>query len=329
MVCRAGARRRATVHWENGPPILLRQGYGGQASGGPTSDCIVPVEAPWTTFSRLTKLPIASASTLTAAAGYLASARQFHAGIFSMLLGILLLAMASCALNELQERHLDARMERTAKRPLPSGKISPAWVLTLILALAFSGFDLLLLHGWSAAILGLAALVWYNGIYTPLKRWTPFAVVPGALIGAIPPAIGWTAAGGSWSDPGMLALCLVFFLWQVPHFWLLFLRHEHDYTRAGFPCLSARFTPRQSRRILFIWTTSVICACGLLPAFRVLQSLLSTGMIAIGGLWLGFLAASLLRTDLTPRSSSRLFAGINLFALLLTAAVALDPFFVL
>ncbi len=284
-------------------------------------------DAPWTTFSRLTKLPIASASTLTAAAGYLASARQFHAGIFSMLLGILLLALAACAFNELQERHLDARMERTAQRPLPSGKISPALVLSLCLVLALSGFILLLLHGWPTAILGLAALVWYNGIYTPLKRWTPFAVVPGALIGAIPPAIGWTAAGGSWSEPGMLALCLVFFLWQVPHFWLLFLRHEHDYVRAGFPCLSTRLTPGQSRRILFIWTISVICACGLLPAFRVLQSFLSTGLIAIGGLWLGFLAVSLLRKDLTPQVSSRLFRGINLFALLLTAAAALDPFF--
>jgi heme o synthase len=283
--------------------------------------------APWTIFSQLTKLPIASASTLTAAAGYLASARQFQAGIFSMLLGILLLALASCALNELQEQHLDARMERTAHRPLPSGRISPAWVLSLSLVLAFSGCFFLRLHGWRPAILGLAALAWYNGLYTPLKRWTPFAVVPGALIGAIPPAIGWTAAGGSWSEPGMLALCLVFFLWQVPHFWLLFLRHEPDYARAGFPGLSTRFSPRQSRHIIFIWTISVICACGFLPAFRILQSFLSMGLIAIGGLWLGFLAASLLRKELTPQGSSRLFGSINLFALLLTAATALDPFF--
>lgn len=287
----------------------------------------IEVQGPWATFSQLTKLPIASASTLTAAAGYLATARHFHADMVSMLLGTLLMALGSCALNEFQERHLDARMERTAGRPLPSGRLSPLLVLSMSAVLSLSGFRLLLLHGWETALLGAVALVWYNGVYTPLKRWTPFAVVPGALIGALPPAIGWTAGGGGVSDPGMLALCLVFFLWQVPHFWLLFLRHEADYAHAGFPCLSQRFTPAQSRRILFIWTVSVVCACGLLPAFHALSSIVSMALIGAGGLWLAARAAALFHGKAAEDSSLRLFAAINIFALVVTAATALDPFF--
>lgn len=279
----------------------------------------------WATFSAFTKLPIASASALTAAAGYLAAARSAHLDMILALVGTQALALASCALNEWQERSLDAQMQRTASRPIPAGRLRPATALGLIGGLSLAGTLLLLRCGWMPTLLGLLAMAWYNGLYTPLKRITPFAVVPGSLIGALPPAIGWTAAGGMLSDPGMLALCLVFFLWQVPHFWLLLKRHEEDYQRAGFPTLARRFAPLQTRRILFVWTASVVCACGLLPAFHVLQGLVSS--LALGLAGLGLLACSLRMLSSRAEDPTRgLFMAINLFALVLTVATSLDPF---
>jgi len=293
------------------------------------SDLTAPRGLPgaWRLFVQLTKLPIASASTLTAAAGYLFAAGGVHWGLATVLLGTLLLALASCAINEWQERRLDAQMVRTASRPIPSGRIPAGIALAAALGLALAGGLLLLVaHGWPTALLGVLALLWYNAVYTPLKRWTPFAVVPGALIGAAPPAIGWVAGGGRLSDPGMLALCLVYFLWQVPHFWLLLLRHDQDYQRAGFPTLAARFNPGQSRRILFVWIASVVFSCGLLPAFGVLHSYAAALLLLAPALWLMGSSLSLLRPDAPAGLVLKLFPVINVFVLGLTLAVSLDPF---
>jgi len=285
-----------------------------------------PAPGPWKLFSQLTKFPIASASTLTAAAGYLAAARGIHLGLVTVLLGTLLLALSSCAINEWQERLLDAQMERTAQRPIPSGRIPAGLALAIAIVLGGSGYLILLRHGWRAALLGLLALVWYNGVYTPLKRWTPFAVVPGALIGAAPPAIGWVAVGGRFDDPRMLALCLVFFLWQVPHFWLLLLRHDRDYQRAGFPTLSDRFDSAQSRRVLFVWIASVVFSCGLLPAFGVLNSYTTALLLLLPALWLMGTSLALLRQEVPASLVLKLFPVINVFVLALTLAASLDPF---
>src|SRR5262249_55606588 len=150
---------------------------------------------------------ITLASTLTAGAGYFALARRVDVGLLTSCLGVLFLAMGSAALNQWQERTLDARMERTRRRPIPSGAMSPADALAVVAVLAGAGVFLLLRSSALAAALGLAAMAWYNGVYTFLKRVTAFAAVPGALIGALPPAIGWTAAGGSPLDRPVLALC--------------------------------------------------------------------------------------------------------------------------
>ena len=114
------------------------------------------------------------------------------------------------------------------------------------------GFLVLLLGAnLTAALLGMLAVGWYNGIYTPLKRITAFAVVPGAIVGALPPAIGWVAGGQSLGDMRLLALGFFFFMWQIPHFWILTVRCGSDYQAARIPSLTAIFSSAQLARITF------------------------------------------------------------------------------
>lgn len=287
-----------------------------------------PKAHPVSTFLELTKLRISGASTFTAAAGYVACLRGVNAGLVTTLLGILLLAMGSSALNEVQEHKYDALMPRTAHRPIPRGDLSPARAAFMAIVLAVSGFLVLLLaHNLTAALLGALALAWYNGFYTPLKRVSAFAVVPGSLIGALPPAIGWTAAGGSAADPSMLALAFVFFIWQVPHFWLLVGLHAEGYEGAGYPTLVSLFGRSRLSRLTFTWTCGTAAACGLLPLFRVLVSWPAEIMLGLGAVWLILGSLPLLGSGQDAPLYRRVFMNINLFALVLTAAVILDPFF--
>lgn len=271
---------------------------------------------------ELTKLRISAASTFTGATGYIAFRHGLDAGLFTSLAGTLLLAMASSALNEVQEHDLDALMERTRNRPLPRGAVSPSAATFFAVLLALSGFSLLLwLHGWTSALLGLLALVWYNGFYTPLKRVSAFAVVPGSLIGALPPAIGWTAAGGLLSDPAILALGFMLFIWQVPHFWLLALMHRKGYERAGFPTLSTHFRESQILRLVFTWTVAAVTASAALPVFHVVTGWPALALLAAGALWLLARATRLLRP---APNLWKAFMDINLFALVVMAAAILD-----
>ncbi|WP_306591106.1 protoheme IX farnesyltransferase [Geothrix sp. 21YS21S-4] len=283
---------------------------------------------PLSTLLELTKLRISGASTFTAAAGYVACLRGVDAGLITTLIGILLLAMGSSALNEVQERRFDALMPRTAQRPIPRGDVSPAAATVFAVGLAIAGFIVLLAaHNLTSALLGALALGWYNGFYTPLKRVSAFAVVPGSLIGALPPAIGWTAAGGSATDPSILALAFVFFIWQVPHFWLLVGLHAEGYEKAGFPTLVSVFGRPRLSRLTFTWTCGTAAACGLLPLFRVLASRPAEIMLGLGAIWLIVGSIPLLRPGQDAPLYRRVFMNINLFALVLTAAVILDPFF--
>jgi protoheme IX farnesyltransferase len=288
----------------------------------------IPKSNPVSTLLELTKLRISGASTFTAAAGYVAFLRGVDAGLAATLVGILLLAMGSSALNEVQEHRYDALMPRTASRPIPRGEVTPATATLIATGLAVAGFlTLLLTRNLTAALLGALALVWYNGFYTPLKRLSAFAVVPGSLIGALPPAIGWTAAGGRLADPTVLALAFVFFIWQVPHFWLLVGLHAEGYEEAGFPTLVRVFGRPRLSRLTFTWICGTAAACGLLLLFRVLATGPAEVMLGLGALWLVLGSLPLLKPAQSAGLYRRVFMNINLFALVLTAAVILDPFF--
>ncbi|MEI6682949.1 MAG: protoheme IX farnesyltransferase, partial [Bacteroidota bacterium] len=172
----------------------------------------------------LTRFPVSLAVTFTAFAAMVICTGDITSAMFFPVAGIFLLASGASAFNQYQEWPYDERMERTRKRPIPSRRISTQEALRIATLCITGGLLLLLYFSTSVCFfLGIFNLVWYNGVYTWLKRKTAFAVVPGALTGAIPILMGWTAAGGQLHDPTVIFLAFFLFIWQMPHFWLLTL----------------------------------------------------------------------------------------------------------
>ena len=165
-------------------------------------------------------------------------------------------------------------MERTKDRPLPSKRLSPSAALKASLGLLLLGSIILYVGTNRSALgLGLFAVFWYNGVYTLLKRKSAFAAIPGALIGAIPPFIGWVSEKNIFSfDPQILAISFFFFMWQVPHFWLILLRFGRDYEKTELPSLNRIFTPAQLSRITFMWIFATAVACMMIPQFGIVES---------------------------------------------------------
>lgn len=279
-------------------------------------------------FADLTKARISIMSTVSAAAGYAAFARGLDFGALTAVLGTLLCALGASAMNEYQEREQDALMERTRHRPIPAASISAAGALAIALALGAAGVLILLLaNGLTAAMLGAVAIVWYNGVYTPLKRVTPFAVLPGSLIGALPPAIGWVAAGGRLETPALAAICALFFIWQVPHFWLLLFMHGEDYERGGFQTLQRRLGVPAMSRLTITWMCATAASTFLIPALGATQTLPAFALLAASAGWFAWTSLGLLREKSSPSRFRQSFMRINIFALLVMTALFLDPLF--
>jgi heme o synthase len=276
-------------------------------------------------LASLTKIWIAAASTLSTATGYLAASNSWQPKLLSATLGTFLLAMGACALNEWQEREIDGRMARTRHRPLPAGSLRPLTALAIAAGLVAAGTSLLAaFHRPVTPLLGLAAVLWYNGVYTHLKRLTAFAVVPGAVIGALPPVIGWTAGGGSALDPRILALAFFFFVWQVPHFWLLLFMHGGEYSAAGLPTLTAVLTAAQLRRLTVVWTLITAGSVLLLPLYALATSTAGRLFSPLVSLWLVVVAQRLMRAPETVDSYRAAFHGINLGALVVMGLLAVE-----
>jgi protoheme IX farnesyltransferase len=281
----------------------------------------------FSTFLELSKVKITFAVALTTITGYLLAKGEFDTGLILPTIGIFLLACGSSAINHFQERDKDALMERTKNRPIPSGRISPIGALLFALVLVSAGSYLLLASsGFLGMQLGLLALIWYNVIYTPLKKRTAFAVVPGAVIGSIPPLVGWVAAGGGLADPRAMFMAFFFFIWQVPHFWLLMLKYGEEYTRAGFPSITSVYSSRQIKNITFIWIVATAVSALMLPAFNVVESWVVIIGLFLSSLWLVGQFFVLLKNNESAFSPIRYFMKINYFVLAVIIFLSLDRF---
>lgn len=272
----------------------------------------------------LTKARITGLVLVTAATGYVLGAPAIDVGTLgSLLLGVALASAGAAALNQVYEREADARMTRTASRPVPAGRISPARGLAAGLLLSAAGVAWLAVAlNALTGFLALLTIVLYIAVYTPLKPRTSLNTLVGAIPGAIPPVIGWTAATGS-VDLGGWALFSILFLWQLPHFLAIAWMFRDDYARGGFPMLpvvdpGGGSTGRQA----------ALYALALIPVSLTPTLLgLTGGLYFFGALALGlvFLACGLgMAMDRGRKGARRLLLASVTYLPLLLALLVLD-----
>ena len=271
---------------------------------------------------RITGLVIATFSGgLWLAPGHLPRWRMI-----ATLLGTTLIVGAANALNMLIERDVDGLMERTRHRPLVEGRLPPAAALVFGTVLAAAAIPLLLLAGNAlTGILGTLAFVAYVAIYTPMKRTSAAALFVGAVPGALPPLMGWTAVTGQ-IDAGALALFGILFLWQIPHFLAIALYRSADYGRAGFEILPLVVGEKRTRFVI-VGFSALLMAISLLLGPLHVAGTLYTSVAALLGV--GFLVWGLAGLR---EAASRLWARSLFFAslgylTLLFAALILDRTF--
>lgn len=276
---------------------------------------------------ELTKFRITSFVTLTTFLGYILFKQRIEIDLIGLLLGVLLLSGGAAIFNHFQERKFDILMERTKSRPIPSARVraSTAFILGFVYSL---GGLLILYYGFGiiSAILGLIALFWYNLLYTPLKRKFALAIIPGSLVGSIPPMIGWVAAGGYVFDPAILMIAFFFFIWQIPHFWLLMLFFDEDYKKAGFPTLTQYFDKEQILRITFVWMIALAIATLIMPIFQLTKSDLVNYGLIITAIWFIYYSIKMLISFESESILIKGFRRINSFAIIITLELCVDKF---
>jgi protoheme IX farnesyltransferase len=229
--------------------------------------------------------------------------------------GVTLLAAGCSALNQLFERDLDCRMNRTRLRPLPQKEMTPRQVALIGASAILAGLlTLYATGGVLPALLGTAAILWYLAVYTPLKRRSSLALPIGALCGAFPPLLGWCLAGGSIVDFRIIFLCGLLFLWQVPHFWLLQRRYRTDYLQASIPLFFSRYG-ETGDPFFRLWMAALCAGAMLLPAFGIIARPLALYYILFP---LALLSITLISPD---RLNLRY---LNLFPLVLTAFILIQ-----
>jgi protoheme IX farnesyltransferase len=224
-------------------------------------------------YWALTKPEVNFLIAITTLAGFcLALPSQYQAFPFVLLthtlLGTLLVAGGTGTLNQYVERHFDAQMRRTARRPVASGRIEPSHALWFGILLSLVGTVYLALAvNALASWLAVATLLSYLFVYTPLKRKTPLCMLVGAFPGAMPPLIGWAGARGR-IDPEAWVLYAMLFLWQFPHFMAIAWMYREDYTRASYLVLPAG----ELRNRFVVWQTVVpslaLIAVSLVPTIN-------------------------------------------------------------
>jgi protoheme IX farnesyltransferase len=192
--------------------------------------------------------------------GYILAARTLNLLGCFITLGVFLLAAGAASINSIQDCNLDKQFERTKGRPMPMGQVTTGQAIFQGMALLLGGISLL---AWSSQKLsitacGLAAVVLYNGLYTPLKHRSIWAILPGSICGALPPLIGWLGGGGDLVGYPSSLLFALLVLWQVPHFWLVLLQYPEDYRSGLVPNFLARFDENRLKRLILPWIGALV-----------------------------------------------------------------------
>lgn len=276
-------------------------------------------------FCELTKARLSSLVLMTTLVGFYIGFRgaMDYGLLFHTLLGTALVASGAAALNQLLEKDLDAKMRRTENRPLPSGQLQPETVLIFgglasVLGLVYLAFAVNLL----TSVLGAVTLTSYLFIYTPLKRITPLNTAIGAIPGALPPLMGWTAARNEVNADGWSLFAILFF-WQLPHFLAIAWMYREDYAKAGFAMLPVvdPHGVRTGRQT--VSHTLGLLSISLFPAvFGLVGWIYFVGAILLG---VGFLCSAIrFSRTLTTACARQLFFVSIIYLPLLLGLMVLD-----
>ncbi|MGD8752902.1 MAG: heme o synthase [Anaerolineales bacterium] len=241
-------------------------------------------------FFALTKPIVVLLLLVTTYAGMVIAGRSWPSlGVtFWVLLGGFMAAGGSSAINQYIDHKDDVKMQRTQKRPIPSGRLSPAEGLAFGVGLSLASFYVMVAFvNLLAALLTLAGIIYYVLIYSIfLKKTTVQNIVIGGGAGAIPPLVGWAAVTGSLNIPALFLFAVVF-LWTPPHFWALAIVRRKDYARAGVPMLPVVRGQAETRKQIFVYTVELVALTLLLPLFGLGESIYLVAAIVLGAGLLG------------------------------------------
>jgi protoheme IX farnesyltransferase len=290
-----------------------------KATAHPIAAADVAEKSRFVVFSELVKARLTLLVLITTLVGYYVGAKGAldWALMVHTLLGTALLACGAAALNQLIEREHDAKMRRTEGRPLPSGRLQPDTVLLLggfssMLGLIYLAFAVNLL----SSLVGAITLVTYVFVYTPLKRVTWLNTAVGAIPGALPPLMGWTAATGELAGAGW-ALFAILFFWQIPHFLAIAWMYRDEYAKAGFVMLPGVDPTGERTAYQAVSHTIGLLFVSLCPVlFRVAGATYFVGALLLGLIFLAAAFAFARQLNI-PRARQLFFASIIYLPLLL------------
>jgi heme o synthase len=263
-------------------------------------------------FLELTKPRITALVVICTAVGYVFGQRAaFHLPtLIHVLVGTGLMASGTSALNQWYEADSDGKMRRTRERPIPSGRIKRDHGFIFGALLSIAGFaELWFGTNALAALLGLATLLTYILIYSPMKRRSPACTTVGALPGAMPPLIGYAASHGS-LDAGALALFLILFVWQFPHFYAIAWMYREDYARAGIRMLPVVEPDGESTVARIVACSILLIPISLLPRALGMTGSLYVGAAVAAGLGLLYYGVRLGRERSCARARQVLLASV-------------------
>ncbi|EOZ92368.1 Heme O synthase, protoheme IX farnesyltransferase COX10-CtaB [Indibacter alkaliphilus LW1] len=277
-------------------------------------------------YLELIKLRLSALVTFSAVFGFIlgdTGAIFSWGAFFALMIGGFLITGASGAANEILEREYDKLMKRTENRPLPLKQISVSEAYWFTLIIGTLGIAILwIFTNPLTTLLGILSMVLYIFVYTPLKRVGPVAVFVGAIPGAMPPLLGWTAATG---NIGVEALIIfgIQFIWQFPHFWAIAWVSDEDYKRAGFKLLPSGGKKDLNTAIQIMIYTLFLIPLGLLPMYFGLTGINSAVVVTICGVLFLAQTFSLMR-DCSRKSALKIMFGSFLYLPIVQIAYLLD-----
>ena len=275
-------------------------------------------------FWELLKFRLSLLVAFSCAFGYVLASAEIKWGVLVMLfIGGFLVSGASIVVNQIIEKDLDKLMSRTRNRPLPTGRLSVNEAITFCVICLSIGVAILLAYtNMLTTLLSILSMILYSFVYTPLKRVGPIAVLVGAIPGALPPLLGWTAATGFISHEAMIIFGIQF-IWQFPHFWAIAWVADDDYRKAGFKLLPSGGQKDLNTAIQIMIYTLFLIPMGLLPATFGITGINSAIVVTISGVLFLAQTFSLMRSG-DRKSALKIMFGSFIYLPVVQIAYLLD-----